>query len=93
MRNELAFIQRFEKGTMNPYFGLDYGVVSHNEESYGGHMLGLTFGTRFNFYDCLLDLTYSLPIIDSNKIIYAANGDVIRKNMNSFSGFSLSYRF
>ena len=93
VRNELAFIQRFEKGTLNPYIGLDYGVVSHNDESYGGHMLGLTFGTRFNFYDCLLDLSYSLPIIDSNKLIYTANGDVIRKNNNSFSGFSLSYRF
>ncbi len=93
VRNELAFIQRFEKGTLTPYIGLDYGVVSHNDESYGGHMLGFTFGTRFNFYNCLLDLSYSLPIIDSNKIIYTANGDVIRKNNNSFSGFSLSYRF
>ena len=93
VRNELTFIQRFEKGTMSPYFGLDYGVVSHNEESYGGHMLGLSFGTRFNFYDFFLDLSYSIPVIDSNKIIYASNGDVIRKNNNSFAGFSLSYRF
>jgi len=93
VRNEIAFIQRFKKGTMNPYFGLDYGVVSHNEESYGGNMLGLTIGTRFNFYDFSLDLSYSLPIIDSNKLIYTANDDVIRKNNSPFSGFSLSYRF
>lgn len=93
IRNELAFIQRFEKGTLSPYIGLDYGVVSHNEESYGGHMLGLTFGSRFNFYDWLLDLSYSLPVIDSNRLIYRANGDIIRKNNSPFSGFSLSYRF
>ena len=93
VRNELAFSQRFEKVTMSPYFALDYGVVSHNAESYGGHMLGLTFGSRFNFYDCFLDLSYSLPVIDSNKLIHLSNSDVVRKNNNAFAGFSLSYRF
>ena len=93
VRNELAFVQRFEKGTLSPYLGLDYGVVTHNDESYGGHILGLTFGSRFNFYDCLLDLSYSLPVIDSNRVIYRANGDVIHKTNSPFSGFSLLYRF
>ena len=93
VRNELAFIQRFEKVTMTPYFALDYGVVSENEESYGGHSVGISFGSRFNFYDCFLDLSYSIPVIDSNKLTYSANGDDIRKINNSFAGFSLSYRF
>lgn len=93
IRNELAFPQRFEKVTMSPYVGLDYGVVSHNAESYGGHMLGISFGSRFNFYDCFLDLSYSLPVIDSNKLIHLSNGDVVRKNNNAFAGFNLSYRF
>lgn len=93
VRNELAFSQRFEKGTMSPYVGLDYGVVSHNAESYGGHMLGISFGSRFTFYDCFLDLSYSLPVIDSNNLIHLSNGDVVRKNNNAFAGFNLSYRF
>ncbi len=93
IRNELALHQQFTKATMSPYFALDYGVVSDNEESYGGHMVGLTFGVRFNFYDCFLYLSHSLPMIDSNKITYSPNGDEIRKENNPFSGFSLSYRF
>jgi len=93
IRNELALHQQFTKATMSPYFALDYGVVSNNEVSYGGNMVGLTFGVRFNFYDCFLDLSHSIPIIDSNKITYSPNGDEIRKENNPFSGFSLSYRF
>jgi len=93
VRNELALHQQFTKATMSPYFALDYGVVSDNEESYGGHMVGLTFGVRFNFYDFFLDLSHSIPVIDSNKITYRPNGDEIRRENNPFSGFSLSYRF
>lgn len=93
VRNELAFIQRFEKVTMTPYFALDYGVVSENEESYGGHIVGISFGSRFNFYDCFLDLSYSIPVIDSNRLTYSVNDDDIRKENDAFAGFSLSYRF
>ena len=93
MRNELVFHKQFTKVMMSPYLSLDYGVVSENEESYGGHMVGLSFGLRFNFYDFFLDLSHSLPVVDSNKITYRPNGDEIRKENKPFSGFSLSYRF
>ena len=93
IRNELAFHQKFTKAAMSPYLALDYGVVSDNEQSYGGHMVGLSFGVRVHFYDCFLDLSHSIPVIDSNKITYRPNGDEIRKENNPFTGFSLSYRF
>ena len=93
IRNELAFSQKYTKGTISPYFALDYGVVSKNEESYGGHIVGLAFGARFNFYDWSLDVFQSIPVIDSNKITYTPNGDEVRKTNNGFAGFSLSYRF
>jgi hemolysin activation/secretion protein len=93
IRNELSFIQTLTKGTISPYFALDYGVVSKNEESYGGHIAGVAFGARFNFYDCSLDLFQSIPVVDSNKITYTPNGDEVRKTNNGFAGFSLSYKF
>jgi hemolysin activation/secretion protein len=93
IRNELAFSQAYTKSTVSPYFALDYGVVSRNEESYGGHMVGVAVGCRFNFHNWFLDLSQSLPVIDSNKITYTPNGDEVRKTNNGLSGFSLSYRF
>ena len=93
IRNELAFSQQYTKGTVNPYFALDYGVVSENEESYGGHIVGIAIGSRFNFYGWSLDVFQSIPIIDSNKITYTPNGEEVRTTSHGFAGFSLSYRF
>ncbi len=93
IRNELAFSQPYTNGTISPYLALDYGVVSRNEESYGGHIVGIAFGCRFNFHHWSLDLSQSLPVIDSNRITYTPNGDEVRKTNNGLSGFSLSYRF
>ena len=93
MRNELSLSKRYTNTSINPYMALDYGVVSENEESYGGHILGIAVGSRFHFDDWTLDLFLSTPIFDSNKITYRPNGEEIRKMDKGFTGFSLSYRF
>lgn len=93
LRNELVLTQPYKKGSISPYVALDYGVVSHNEESYGGHIVGAAIGCRFTFHHWSLDLFQSFPLIDSNRITYASDGDEIRKTNHGLSGFSLSYRF
>lgn len=93
LRNELALTQAYKKGIITPYFALDYGVVSKNEESYGGHIAGAAIGCRFTLGHWSLDLSQSFPLIDSNEVTYASDGDAIRKTNNGLSGFSLSYRF
>lgn len=93
LRNELATHKAYAKGTISPYLALDYGVVSHNEESYGGHIVGGAVGCRFTSGQWSLDLSRSFPLIDSNEVTYASNGDEIRKKNNGLTGFSLSYRF
>lgn len=93
IRNELSLVQVFNKGSFSPYMALDYGIVSHNAQSYGGHILGVVIGARLNMYNFSLDIFMSRPIIDSNKITFQPNGDEVRKINNGFAGFSLSYRF
>ncbi|GIT98152.1 ShlB/FhaC/HecB family hemolysin secretion/activation protein [Sulfurovum sp. TSL1] len=93
LRNELATHKAYAKGTVSPYLALDYGVVSRNEESYGGHIVGAAVGCRVTFDQWSLDLSRSFPLIDSNEVTYATNGDEIRKTNDGLTGFSLSYRF
>ncbi len=93
IRNELSFNQVLDKGSFSPYLALDYGAVSHNAQSYGGHIVGIAIGARLNLYGFSLDFFKSIPIIDSNEITYRPNGDEVRKTNNGFAGFSLSYRF
>lgn len=93
IRNELSFSQVLDKGSFNPYLALDYGVVSHNAQSYGGHIVGIALGTRLHFYAFSLDFFRSIPVIDSNTITFSDNGDEVRKTNDGFTGFNLSYRF
>lgn len=93
LRNEVAFSRTYAKSTLTPYLALDYGVVSHNEESYGGHIVGAAIGARVYFNEWSLDLFRSFPVIDSNEITYTPNGDEVRTTNDGLFGFSLSYRF
>lgn len=93
IRNELAFNQKLAKGSLNPYLSLDYGVVARNKQSYGGKILGVAIGARINLYSISIDMFKSIPIYDSNKITFEANGDEVRKINHGFTGFSLSYIF
>ena len=93
LRNELAMHKAYAKGIVSPYLALDYGVVSHNEESYGGHIVGAAIGSRFHVGAWSLDVFRSLPVIDSNEILYRPNGDEIRTTNDGLFGFSLAYRF
>ncbi len=93
IRNELSFNQILGKGMFSPYFALDYGVISKNKQSYGGHIVGIALGSRLNIYDLSLDVFKSIPIVDSNKVTFKPNGDEVRKTNKGFAGFNLSYRF
>jgi len=93
IRNELSFPVSLKKGAFNPYLGLDYGVVSHNRYSYGGNILGFIFGARANIHGTFIDLYYSVPIVDSNEVTTRPNGDIIRKDLHSFTGLNISYSF
>lgn len=93
IRNELSLNQAFPKGSFNPYFALDLGVVAKNEQSYGGHIIGVAIGSRLNLYGFSLDMFKSIPSKDSNEVTYRPNGDEVRTENDGFAGFSLSYRF
>ena len=93
IRNELSLNQTLKHGSFNPYFALDWGVVSKNRQSYGGHIVGAAIGARLNYYNFSLDFFKSIPIVDSNKITFKPNGDEVRKTNDGFAGFTLSYRF
>ena len=93
IRNELSLNKKLKHGSFSPYFALDWGVVSKNEQSYGGHIVGAAVGTRLNYNSFTLDFFKSIPIADSNKVTFKPNGDEVRKTNKGFAGFSLSYRF
>ncbi|HEY9189238.1 MAG TPA: ShlB/FhaC/HecB family hemolysin secretion/activation protein [Sulfurovum sp.] len=93
LRNELGSSRTYAKATISPYLALDYGVVSHNAESFGGHIVGAAIGSRFHFGEWSLDLFRSFPLIDSNEILYTPNGDEVHTSNDGLFGFSLAYRF
>jgi hemolysin activation/secretion protein len=85
IRNELSLNQKISHGYFSPYLALDYGIVSRNDQSNGGRILGIAMGTRVNFYKWALDFYRSIPILYANNLgVHHDNG---------FVGFNLSYTF
>ena len=93
IRNDLAYNFYINSLLLSPYISYDYGRVSKSKRNYGGHISSWTLGLRANYKDFNLDMFYSKPISDSNKITYQENGDpIIHKNRGKFE-FKLSYNF
>ena len=92
-RNELSFLFQKKWGSITPYIALDFGVVKHNENSYGGRIVGGALGVRTKIKGFSLEMFYTKALSDSNKNKKSKVDDEIKKHSQNFFGLNLSYHY
>ncbi|MCK9257994.1 MAG: hypothetical protein M0P02_07970 [Sulfurospirillaceae bacterium] len=84
IRNDLLVSQTLGSALLKPYLGLDYGSVSKGSKSFGGEIVGFTFGVKSYYKNFFADLSCSTPVKESENI---------KDENSSFLGFNFSYRY